>query len=75
MMRCIVCRAPVVCSVDISKWPVSAALMAIPIVSRSRISPTSITSGSARIAWRRAIVKSGVSLPTSRWLTTHFFVS
>ena len=41
--------ASFVCSVDSTRWPVCAALMAISAVSRSRISPTMITSGS----WRR----------------------
>ena len=46
MIRSTVEAAPVVCSVPKTKWPVSAAVMAAPIVSRSRISPTRITSGS-----------------------------
>jgi hypothetical protein len=41
--------ASLVCRVDITRWPVCAALMAISAVSMSRISPTMITSGS----WRR----------------------
>jgi len=47
--RAMVCGASLVCSVDSTMWPVCAALMAISAVSRSRISPTMITSGS----WRR----------------------
>jgi len=35
----------VVCSVDSTRWPVSPAASAILIVSGSRISPTTITSG------------------------------
>ena len=46
MMRSTVEAAPVVCRVPKTRWPVSAAVMAAPIVSRSRISPTRITSGS-----------------------------
>jgi hypothetical protein len=41
--------ASFVCSVDSTRWPVCAALIAISAVSRSRTSPTMITSGS----WRR----------------------
>ncbi len=37
-----------VCSVESTRWPVSAASTAMCAVSRSRISPTMITSGSAR---------------------------
>src|SRR6266566_3962660 len=39
------------------------------VVSRSRISPTSTTSGSCRMAYLRAAAKLLVSVPTSRWLT------
>ena len=46
MMRLTVPWAPVVCSVPNTTWPVSAAVMAASIVSKSRISPTRITSGS-----------------------------
>ena len=49
--RAMVCGASLVCSVDSTMWPVCAALMAISAVSRSRISPTMITSGS----WRRKL--------------------
>ena len=42
-------RASLVCRVDSTRWPVWAALTEISAVSRSRISPTMITSGS----WRR----------------------
>ena len=47
--------ASTVCSVDITKWPVSAAAMAAFTVSMSRISPTMITSGSWRMAPRMAV--------------------
>ena len=50
MMRLTVPWAPVVCSVAKTTWPVSAAVIAASIVSRSRISPTRITSGSCRKA-------------------------
>ena len=54
MMRLIVPAALEVCSVPNTMWPVSAAVMAASIVSRSRISPTRITSGSCRNARRIA---------------------
>ena len=54
MMRSIVCGALCVCSVAKTRWPVSAAVSAVEIVSRSRISPTRITSGSWRSAAFRA---------------------
>ena len=57
MMRLTVPWAPVVCSVPKTMWPVSAAVMAASIVSRSRISPTRITSGSCRKARRMASAK------------------
>ena len=41
--------ASLVCSVDSTMWPVCAALIAMSAVSRSRISPTMMMSGS----WRR----------------------
>ena len=41
------------CRVAKTRWPVSAAVSAVEIVSRSRISPTRITSGSWRSAARR----------------------
>ena len=54
-----------------TKCPVSAAVSAVSIVSKSRISPTSTTFGSSRSAARRPVAKVLVSLPTSRWLITH----
>src|SRR3954469_9072749 len=69
MMRLIVSAASVVCSVDMTKWPVSAAARPSFTVSWSRISPTRMTSGSCRIAARIAVTKSSVSTRTSRWLT------
>ena len=55
MTRSIVCGALWVCSVPKTRWPVSAAVSAVEIVSRSRISPTRITSGSWRSAARRPL--------------------
>ena len=72
MMRLTVPWAPVVCSVPKTMWPVSAAVIAASIVSRSRISPTRITSGSCRNARRMASAKLGTSTPTSRWFTVDF---
>ena len=68
MMRLTDCAALMVCSVEKTTWPVSAAVSAISIVSRSRISPTRITFGACRSAARRPTVKSEKSLPSSRWL-------
>ena len=51
--RVIADGASLVCSVDSTRWPVSADSMAILAVSPSRISPTMITSGSARSIARR----------------------
>ncbi len=62
MMRLIVCAAELVCSVANVKWPVSAMRSADSIVSRSRISPISTTSGSSRRAARSAFEKLSVSL-------------
>ena len=49
MRRVSVVGASLVCSVESTMWPVCAALIAISPVSRSRISPTMMMSGS----WRR----------------------
>ena len=51
-MRVIADGASLVCSVDSTRWPVSAAWIAISAVSRSRISPTMMMSGSWRISVR-----------------------
>ena len=61
--------ALLVCSVPSTRWPVSEAVMAREIVSRSRISPTIMTSGSSRSAPRRALAKDFVWVWTSRWVT------
>ena len=50
-------------------WPVSAMVIAAEIVSRSRISPISKTSGVWRSAARRASAKEPTSAPTSRCST------
>ena len=47
-------QASLVCRVLKTRWPVSAAWMAVRAVSSSRISPTMITSGSCRSSVRRA---------------------
>ena len=47
--------ASLVCSVESTRWPVRAASIAICAVSRSRISPTMITSGSARTIARSPV--------------------
>ena len=49
--------ASLVCSVEKTKWPVSAARMAMSAVSRSRISPTMMTSGSWRTMCRSPAAK------------------
>ena len=69
MIRSIVCGASWVCSVANTRCPVSAAVMAVWMVSKSRISPTRITSGSCRSTCFRALAKEWVSAPISRWLT------
>ena len=69
MMRLIDSAAELVCRVASARWPVSAMVSAAWMVSRSRISPTRITSGSSRNAYFSALAKLLVSVPTSRWLT------
>ncbi len=54
-----------------TKCPVSAAWIAVSNVSRSRISPTSMMSGSSRTACFMPIMKSFTSWPISRWLIRH----
>ena len=70
MTRLMVCGAELVCSVPKQRWPVSAVVSAASMVSRSRISPTSTTSGSWRSTERSAFLNECVSVPISRWLTT-----
>ncbi len=67
-MRSTVFAAELVCRVPNTRWPVSAAVSARRIVSRSRISPTRTTSGSSRNAERSASLNPSVSRCTSRWL-------
>ena len=52
-------------AVESTRCPVSAAASAIRIVSGSRISPITITSGAWRSAARSAVGKSGASMPIS----------
>jgi hypothetical protein len=66
-IRSIVCGALLVCRVEKTRWPVSAAVITVATVSGSRISPTMMTSGSCRMALRNASEKAPVSVPTSRW--------
>ena len=70
MMRFTVSTASIVCRVLSTRWPVSAALSAVPTVSSSRISPIRITSGSCRSTRRSACANELVSKPISRWWTT-----
>ena len=70
MTRCTVPGASWVWRVANTRCPVSAAVRAVAMVSRSRNSPTRMTSGSWRRACFRASAKLRVSEPTSRWLTT-----
>jgi len=69
MMRLMLSIAEFVCRVANARCPVSAMVSAAWMVSRSRISPTSTTSGSWRSAYLRAAAKLCVSVPISRWLT------
>ena len=73
--RSMVFAAELVCRVPKTRWPVSAAVSARRMVSRSRNSPTRIASGSSRSAARSALLNDSVCGPTSRWLTRHFFDS
>ena len=70
MMRFTVSAAERVCSVANTRCPVSAARIALEIVSVSRISPMRITSGSSRSTARIPSEKLSVSMPISRWLTS-----
>ncbi len=68
--RLIVLGASLVCSVDSTRWPVSAALTAISAVSKSRISPTRMMFGSWRRNERRAAAKfRPIESLTLTWLT------
>ena len=68
--RLIVLGASLVCSVESTRWPVSAALTAISAVSKSRISPTRMMFGSWRRNERSAAAKfSPMFSRTWTWLT------
>ena len=54
MIRLIVSVASMVCSVEKTRLPISAAVSAAETVSKSRISPMRMTSGSWRTTWRSA---------------------
>ena len=69
MMRSMVLVALVVCSVPSTRCPVSAAVIAMEMVSASRNSPTRITSGSSRMAARTPSANEGRCVPNSRWMT------
>ena len=69
MIRSIVDIESAVWSVVITVCPVSAAVIANAIVSKSLISPTRITSGSCLSTYLRAAAKEWVSLPISLWVT------
>jgi hypothetical protein len=65
----IVSVASIVCRVEITRCPVSAAWIADSAESGSRISPTKITSGSWRITCLSAAEYDSVSRPISRcWM-------
>jgi len=68
--------ASLVCRVERTIWPVSAASIAIRAVSASRISPTMITSGSARRIERRPEAKVSPALGfTFSWLIPSIWYS
>ena len=68
--RLIVLGASLVCSVESTRWPVSAALTAISAVSKSRISPTRMMFGSWRRNERSAAAKFRPMFSrTCTWLT------
>ena len=69
IMRPTVSAASIVCSVERTRWPDSAAWSAVCAVSASRSSPMRMTSGSWRSARRSAWPNDSVSRPISRWLT------
>ena len=73
-MRSTLLRALLVCSVPKTSRPVSAAVNASEIVSKSRISPTSTTSASSRNAARTASGNERVLAGTSRWVMMLSFV-
>ena len=70
--RSTVAAAPFVCRVPITRIPVSAAVTAMLMVSRSRNSPTRMTSGSSRSADSSALENEVACTPISRWLMRQF---
>src|SRR5437773_2730006 len=66
MTRLMVWVQSVVCSVENTRCPVSAAFSAVSSVSMSRISPIRMTSGAWRNTCRSAALNDSVSFPTSR---------
>ncbi len=58
-----------------TRWPVSAAVSAVSKVSASRISPTSMTSGSSRTAEQRLLEVDDVDADLARWLIQRDFSS
>ncbi len=68
-MRVTAAGASLVCSVDSTRWPVNAAWIVTSAVSRSRISPTMMMSGSCRISARTPSAKSrSIAFCTCIWL-------
>jgi hypothetical protein len=61
-LRAAVRAASFVCKVENTRWPVSAAWIAFSAVSRSRISPTMMMSGSRRRIVRSVLPKVGSTL-------------
>ncbi|MNZ82393.1 hypothetical protein D3C78_1010900 [compost metagenome] len=75
-MRVSVVGASLVCSVDSTRWPVWAALMEMSAVSRSRISPTMMMSGSWRRKALSAVAKFSPAFSlTLTWLTPGRLIS
>ena len=75
IMRSIVCDALLVCRVENTRCPVSAAVTAVDIVCGVRISPIIITSTSCLNTDCSATIKSAVSTLTSRWSMRDFLFS
>ncbi len=74
IIRSMVFAALFVWRVPKTRIPSSAHVRARDIVSRSRISPTSIISGSSRLATLRASAKLLACVPISRWEKRHFLL-
>ena len=63
--------ASLVWSVENTRWPVRAASVAMPAVSRSRISPIITMFGAWRGAWRRMARSAAANvMPMSVWTAT-----